>query len=123
MGPLVPEQTGPHRLQPGRQNLDVDDGDETDFPDDSSVGTSAELDDNRQVGAEVQLVDGVNLQSNNRHLHTLHPVAVDGHTEAHVVLASRQPIPDDVPVVVVPHNVSPFAASNLQIRSSSFASD
>lgn len=120
MGQHASEPTGPHRLQPGGQNLEVDDDDETDFPDDSSVGTSAELDDNRQVEAEVQLVDGVNRQSTNRHLH---PVAIDGHTEAHVVLASRHPIPDDVPVVVVPHHVSPFAASNLQIRSSSFASD
>lgn len=120
MGPHASEQIGPPRLPLGRQTLEVDDGDETDFPDDSSVGTSAELDDNRQVGAEVQLVDGVNLQSTNRHLHT---VAIDGHTEAHMVLASRQHIPDDVSVVVVPHNVSPFAASNLQIRSSSFASD
>lgn len=121
MGPHVPEQAAPHRSQPRSPNLDADD-DKSDYPDDSSVGTNAEADDNGPAG--VQMVDGVHLPSSDRYMQTSHPIAINGNTHAHVVVSSRQPIPDDVPVVVVaPNNPSPFAASDLQTRSSSFASD
>ena len=120
MGPQVSEQAAAHRLQPRSPNLDADD-DKSDYPDDSSV-SSAEADENGPAG--VQMVDGVHLPSSDRYMQTSHPIAIDGNTQAHVVVSSRQPIPDDVPVVVVaPSNPSPFAASNLQTRSSSFASD
>ena len=121
MGPRASEQTAPHGVQPHSQNLDTDD-DKSDYPDDASVSTTAEPDDNRH--AAVQMVDGVHLPSSDRHMQTSRAIAVDGNTQAHVVVSSRQPISDDVPVVVVaPHNPSPFAASALQARSSSFASD
>ena len=97
----------------------------TDFPDDASVNTTAESEDQPEpVGAEVQMVNGVQLPNADGYLQTSLPIATDGNTQTHVVVASRHPIPADVPVVIVaPHNISPFAASNLQTRSSSFASD
>lgn len=122
-GPHPSEQTVPHRLPPHSHSLDGDD-DKSDYPDDSSVSTTAEPDDIGHVKAEVQMVDGVHLPSTDRYMQTSRPIAIDGNTHAHVVVSSRQPISDDVPLVVVaPNNPSPFAASSLQTRSSSFASD
>ena len=123
MGPHASEQTAPHRLQPHSPSLDGDD-DKSDYPDDASVSSTAEADDSRHVEAEVQMIDGVHLPSSDRYMQTSHPIAIDGNINAHVVVSSRQPISDDVPVVMVaPNNPSPFAASSLQTRSSSFALD
>ena len=120
-GPHASEQTIPHRLHPHSPNLDVDD-DRSDYPDDASVSTTAEPDDNEHVG--VHMIDGIHLPSSDRYMQTSRPIAIDGNTHAHVLVSSRQPISDDVPVVVVaPNNPSPFAASSLQARSSSFASN
>lgn len=117
MEPLAPQ----HRLQrsPSPQNDDV-----TDFPDDASLSTTADLEEQLEhVRAEVQLVDGMHLPSSNGHLQTLHPDVVEGSKQTHVVVASRQSVPSVPVVVVAPHHPSPFAASSLQTRSSSFASD
>lgn len=117
MEPPAPQ----HRLQrsPSPQNDDV-----TDFPDDASLSTTADLEEQLEhVRAEVQLVDGMQLPSSNGHLQTLHPDVVEGSKQTHVVVASRQSVPSVPVVVVAPDHPSPFAASSLQTRSSSFASD
>lgn len=49
------------------------------------------------------------------------PLRVNGHTEGHVLIASRQPVPDDA-TVVPSQFISPFALSSVQARSTSHSS-
>ena len=49
------------------------------------------------------------------------PLRVNGHTEGHVLIASRQPVPDDA-TVVPSQFISPFALSSVQARSASHSS-
>ena len=55
------------------------------------------------------------------YLQTPVPVTVDGQTQAHVVIASKQQLPHDATVVPAQF-ISPFAAVTLQGRAASSAS-
>lgn len=119
--------TRPNRLQSRSRSLQ-DDDDVTYFPDDASVSTTADIEDQNEhqherVRGQVELANGVLLPSNEC-LQTSRGIAVEGTLQMHVVVASRQSAPNDIPIVAVaPQYSSPFAASNVQTRLSSLASE
>ncbi|KAL3134630.1 hypothetical protein ABBQ32_007644 [Trebouxia sp. C0010 RCD-2024] len=128
--PAVPHgsaHTRPNRLQSRSRSLQ-DDDDVTYFPDDASVSTTADIEDQNEhqherVRGQVELANGVLLPSNEC-LQTSRGIAVEGTLQMHVVVASRQSAPNDIPIVAVaPQYSSPFAASNVQTRLSSLASE
>ncbi len=69
----------------------------------------------------MQVVDNLSVLGSDGLVQSAVPLTVNGQTQAHVVIASRQHIPDDATVVPAQF-VSPFAALGLQARSASYAS-
>ena len=103
------------------RSLHAGDDDDVYFPDDASFGASVESDHQHQLGADMQMVNGVCHAGASGYTQTTLPIVAHGSSNAHVVVASRHHVPDDT-VVVPAQCVSPFAASSLQARSGSFAS-
>lgn len=97
------------------------DGDDS-LPDDALATAFVDSEHQQNTRAETSTVSGVAVPAGTESLmHTPVPVIVNGQTQAHVVLASRQHIPDDATVVPAQY-ISPFAAPGLQVRTASTAS-
>ena len=95
------------------------DGDDS-LPDDALASAFVDSQHQHSRGADMAAVNGVPIPGTDGFAQTPVPVMLNGQTQAHVVIASRHPIPNDATVVPAQF-VSPFAASGLQARTGSYA--
>jgi len=98
-----------------RSLSDASDGDDS-LPDDTLASAFVDSLHQQSRGA-----DPIPVPGTDGYVQTPVPVTIDGQTQAHVVIASRQQLPHDATVVPAQF-ISPFAASTLQARAASSAS-
>ncbi|DBB10964.1 TPA: hypothetical protein ACH3X3_007414 [Trebouxia sp. C0006] len=98
------------------------DGDDS-LPDDTLASAFVDSLHQQSRGADMAMVNGIPIPvpGTDGYVQTPVPVTIDGQTQAHVVIASRQQLPHDATVVPAQF-ISPFAASTLQARAASSAS-
>ncbi len=103
-----------------RSLSDASDGDDS-LPDDTLASAFVDSRHQQSRGADMAMVSGIPVPGTDGYVQTPVPVTIDGQTQAHVVVASRQQLPGDATVVPAQF-ISPFAASTLQARAASSAS-
>ena len=105
-----------------RSLSDASDGDDS-LPDDTLASAFVDSRHQQSRGADMAMLNSIPIPvpGTDGYVQTPVPVTIDGQTQAHVVIASRQQLPHDATVVPAQF-ISPFAASTLQARAASSAS-